>query len=170
MIERKFQIWQLIIRAIIASVSNVIKKSFLVDVFLTEQLHGVFVVLKKRLLRFIDKCHFQKHLFKDSSGKKTVLFGGHNKVVSFILVVDNVLQSYSKLIVECVEEVLLVHEGHAADLLHHGFGRRVIVDEVGRDGDGQLAPELLTREALKYREYSVFIQVSRFMKLSYIDY
>ena len=37
-------------------------------------------------------------------------------------------------------------EGHTADLLHFGLGGGVPVDEVGRDGDGQLAAELFSPE------------------------
>lgn len=44
------------------------------------------------------------------------------------------------------EEFLVEDERHAADLLHFGFRSGVPVDEVGCDGDRQLAPELLPFE------------------------
>ena len=48
---------------------------------------------------------------------------------------------------EVLEELLVEDERHAADLLHAGLRRRVPVDEVCRDGDGQLAPKLLACES-----------------------
>lgn len=42
---------------------------------------------------------------------------------------------------QVLEEFLIEDEGHAADLLHLGLRRRVSVDEVGCDGDGQFSPE-----------------------------
>ena len=45
-----------------------------------------------------------------------------------------------------LEEPLVEDERHTADLLHLGLGRGVPVLEVGRDGDGQLPPELLALE------------------------
>lgn len=45
---------------------------------------------------------------------------------------------------EVLKELLVEDEGHAADLLHLSLRCRVPVDEVSRDGDCQLAPELLT--------------------------
>lgn len=44
------------------------------------------------------------------------------------------------------EEFLVEDECHAADLLYFGFRCGVPVDEVGRDGDRQLSPELLPFE------------------------
>lgn len=45
--------------------------------------------------------------------------------------------------VQIFEELLVVYASHAADLGHLGLGRRVSVDEVGCDADGQLASQLL---------------------------
>ena len=45
---------------------------------------------------------------------------------------------------EVLKEFLVEDEGHPADLLHLCLRRRVPVDEVSRDGDRKLAPELLT--------------------------
>ena len=42
-------------------------------------------------------------------------------------------------------------EGHAADLLHFDLCRGVPVDEVGRDGDGQLPAELFASETFSER-------------------
>ena len=44
---------------------------------------------------------------------------------------------------QLLEELLVVDTCYAADLRHLGLGGRVPVDEVGRDADGQLAPQLL---------------------------
>lgn len=50
---------------------------------------------------------------------------------------------------EVLEELLVEDERHAADLLHLGLRRGVPVDEVGRDGNGQLSPELLAPKPCK---------------------
>lgn len=42
-----------------------------------------------------------------------------------------------------MKELLIEDEGHAADLLNLRLRRRVPVDEISGDGDGELAPELL---------------------------
>ena len=60
------------------------------------------------------------------------------------LVVHNVLQGDAQLVVQRVEKVLLVHEGHPADLLHDGLCRGPFVDKVGRDGDGKLPAKLFS--------------------------
>lgn len=44
---------------------------------------------------------------------------------------------------EVLKELLVEDEGHAADLLNLRLRCSVPVDEVCRDGDGELAPELL---------------------------
>lgn len=48
---------------------------------------------------------------------------------------------------QILEELLVVDPRHAADFSHLGFGRRVPVDKVGRDADGQFAPQLLVFES-----------------------
>ena len=63
-----------------------------------------------------------------------------------VLVVDDVLQVDARLLLQVQEELLVEDEGHARDLLHRGLGVGVPVDEVGRDGDGQLASELFPLE------------------------
>ena len=48
----------------------------------------------------------QKHTFV----QKTLLFGCHYKVVSFILVIDNVFQADSKFFVQIIEKFLIENE------------------------------------------------------------
>ena len=80
-----------------------------------------------------------------------------NSTKSFAdLVVDHILQGNTKLVVEVVEELLVEDEGHSRDLLHMALRLGVLVDEVGGDGDGQLAPELLALETLKKKNESIF--------------
>lgn len=45
---------------------------------------------------------------------------------------------------EVLKELLVEDEGHPADLLNLRLRCRVPVDEVSSDGNGKLAPELLT--------------------------
>lgn len=45
---------------------------------------------------------------------------------------------------EVLEELLVEDESHPADLLNFGFCCCVPVDEVCSDGNGKLAPKLLT--------------------------
>lgn len=53
---------------------------------------------------------------------------------------------------EVLKKLLVKDEGHSADLLHFGLGRRVPVDEVCSDGDGELPPELLTTKTWRQEE------------------
>ena len=85
-----------------------------------------------------------------------MLFGGHDEVVGLVLVVDNVFQGNAQLVVERVKEVLLVDEGHAADFFHDGLGGRVVVHEVGRDGNGQFAAKFLSRKTWKEKKILSF--------------
>ena len=62
---------------------------------------------------------------------------------------------------------LLVHESNSGDLLHHGLGRRPPVPEVGGDGDGQLAPELLALETLKKKNESI---ISSNLKVTLVNF
>lgn len=48
---------------------------------------------------------------------------------------------------QILEELLVVDPRHATDFSHLGLGSRVPVDEVGRDADRQLAPQLLVLES-----------------------
>ena len=80
-----------------------------------------------------------------------MFFRCHDKVVSLVFVVDDVLEGDAELLIQVVEEVLLVHESNSGDLLNHGLGCRPSVPEVGGDGDGQLAAELLALETLKQK-------------------
>ena len=64
-----------------------------------------------------------------------------------ILVVDDVLQVDARRRAQVLEELLVEDEGHSGDLVDPRLGLRVPVDEVGCDGDRQLASELLTPEA-----------------------
>ena len=56
--------------------------------------------------------------------------------MSLIFIINNIFQGNAQLVIERVEKVLLVHKGDAADLFNHGLGGRVIVDKVGRYGNG----------------------------------
>ena len=85
----------------------------------------------------------------------------HDKVMGLVLVVHDVLEGDAELLVQVVEKVLLVHESHSGDLFHHGFGCRPPVPEVGGDGDGQLAAELLALETLKKKKESFWILIIR---------
>ncbi len=53
---------------------------------------------------------------------------------------------------------LFVHEGHSRYLLHHRLRRSVVVDKVGCDCNGQLAPELLAREACARKFKCIFFE------------
>lgn len=53
------------------------------------------------------------------------------------------------LLFEVKKKLLVEDEGHSADLLHLGLRRGVPVDEVGRDGDRQLASELFSFKTWK---------------------
>ena len=75
-----------------------------------------------------------------------MLFGRHDKVVSLVLVIDDVLQGNAQVLIERVEKVLLVDEGDPADLLDDGLSSGVVVDKVGRYGDGELAAKLAPLE------------------------
>lgn len=89
------------------------------------------------------------NLFKDAPVEEGMLLGGHDEVVGLVLVVDYVLEGDAEVLVEGVEEVLLVHEGHAADLLDDGLRGRVVVVEVGRYGYREFSPELTPVETCK---------------------
>ena len=85
----------------------------------------------------------------------------HSTCILYIyLVIHNILQGDAKLIVQIVEEVLLVHEGHSADLVHGGLGRGPHVLEVGRDRDGELPAELLAPEP-RHRHVLALGQLNR---------
>ena len=56
------------------------------------------------------------HLLNDSSLDQARLLGGHDKIVSLIFIVDDVLQRYSKLLCHRVEEFLTIDVRHAANL------------------------------------------------------
>ena len=94
----------------------------------------------------------EKYLDDDALIEQTVFFGRHDEVVRFVFVVDDVLEGDAELLIQVVEEVLLVHESNSGDLLNHGLGCRPSVPEVGGDGDGQLAAELLALETLKQKK------------------
>ena len=87
------------------------------------------------------------HLPENTFIEQTVLLGGHHEVVRLVLVVDDVLEVDARLGVKVLEELLVEDVGDARDLLHRRLRRRVAVDEVRRDGDGQLAAELLALKA-----------------------
>lgn len=78
-----------------------------------------------------------------------MLLGGHDEVVRVVLVIDDVLEIDARVRVQLLEELLIEDEGDPAYLLDPGLGLRALVDEIGRDRDGQLAPELLAPEALE---------------------
>ena len=59
---------------------------------------------------------------------------------------DTLSAPLTRLLFEVKEELLVEDEGDAADLLDFGLCSSVPVDEVGRDGDRQLPPELLPFE------------------------
>ena len=77
-----------------------------------------------------------------------LFLGRHHKVVCLVLVVDDVFEGDALGLVQVVEELLVEDEGDAGDLLDVALRLRVAVDEVDRDGDRQLAAELLPTEAL----------------------
>ena len=79
--------------------------------------------------------------------------------MGLVLVVDDVLEGDAELLVQVVEKVLLVHESNSGDLFHHGLGCRPPVPEVGGDGDGQLAAELLALETLKKIKESILFSI-----------
>ena len=63
------------------------------------------------------------------------------------LVINNILQSNPKLIIEIVEEVLFIHESHSADLINCCLGCCAHVLEVCSDSDGKFATKLFPPEA-----------------------
>ena len=75
-----------------------------------------------------------------------MLLGRHHEVVGVVLVVDDVLQVDTGGGAQVLEELLVEDEGHTGDLIYARLRLRVSVDEVGRDGDGQLAAKLLPTE------------------------
>lgn len=71
---------------------------------------------------------------------------------------------------EVLKKLLVEDEGHTADLLNLCLCCRVPVDEVSRDGDGKLAPELLPpkpwglQEGSRQCDLKVRIQGAQTMK------
>lgn len=86
------------------------------------------------------------HLLEHALLQQTGLLGRHHKVVSLVLVVDDVLQVDGGLLLQVQEELLVEDECHATDLLHPRLRIRVAVDEVGGDGYGQLSTKLFPLE------------------------
>ena len=56
---------------------------------------------------------------------KTLFLGCHDKIMSFVLVIDDVLQIDTLGLEEVVEELLVENEGHARNLLDLTFGLSV---------------------------------------------
>ena len=52
------------------------------------------------------------------------------------LVIDNILKSYSKLLIQSVEEVLLVNKGNSTYLINNSLGSSPLVGEVSCDSNG----------------------------------
>ena len=75
-----------------------------------------------------------------------MFLGRHHEVVSFALVVDDILKVDVRLSVEVAEELLVEDERDSADLLDTRLLVAVVVDEVGGDGDRKLTSELLPSE------------------------
>jgi hypothetical protein len=69
--------------------------------------------------------------------------------VSLVLVVNDVLQVDALRVVQVVEELLVEDESNAGYFFDLAFGLGVLPDEVGRDGDGQLATELFALKSVK---------------------
>merc|ERR1712223_1439922 len=121
---------KLIVGAVVTSVPDVFIECVLVHVLWAEQ------------------CKWIGHvLLQDLPVQQTMLLRRHHKVVSVVLVVDDVLQGNAELVVEVVEEVLLVDKGDPTDLVHNCLSSCPFVGEVRGDGDRKLATELLPPEA-----------------------
>ena len=85
------------------------------------------------------------HLYLDNSSlDQTVFFGCHNKVMSEILVVDNVLQSDSSLKLKLFEELKIILLGQARNLLDSPLFWTVLVDKVSSDGYGHFGIQTLS--------------------------
>ena len=82
------------------------------------------------------------HAFPDQA----VLLDSHDKVVSNVSVVDDVLQSDPRLGLHLFEELQVVLFGQAGYLLDLPLGAGVGVDEVCRDSNRHLAVQTLPRE------------------------
>lgn len=95
------------------------------------------------------------YLEYDTFINETVFFRSHYEIMRVVLVVDYVLQIDARLAVELLEEFLVEYKSYTADLLHASLRLGSLVYEVGRNRNGQLAPELLALEALQGVAFSV---------------
>ena len=75
-----------------------------------------------------------------------MFLGGHDEVVRFVLVVDNVLQVDASFAAEIFEEFLVEDERHAGYFFDPRLRFRVPVHEVGCYGDRQSPSELFAFE------------------------
>jgi|694.fasta_scaffold27633_7 hypothetical protein len=90
------------------------------------------------------KCYI--YLNNDPFAEQRLLFGRHDKVMGFVFVVDDVFQVDASDGVEFFEELLIENESHARNFFDACLGFRFLVNQIGRNGNGQSSTEFLAFE------------------------
>ena len=83
------------------------------------------------------------YLLQYTSIEQAWLLGSHDKVVSLIFVVDNILQCYSQLFGHRIEKILTIDICHSTNLRYRRFLLGIMIHEIHRDCQSEFGTKFL---------------------------